>query len=260
MRRGCAVRTWRGGPSRRRATKSLDPVRDYLGATAWDGRDHIGALAAHFTDAHEVITYADGTARTVMHAWLRRWLIGAVGKVYGKAQNPMLTLTGGQGIGKSHFVQWLCSGLPDLHVELAIRPDSTDQLKLLSTKWIWEVAELGATTRRADREALKSFITLGYATYRPPYGRYELHKPALASFIGTVNPDGAGFLNARPGIGAFSWSTCGTWNGPTPRCWTPTRYGRKPRRCGDRATMATVRGRARDSGGHRSRPRDRRPI
>lgn len=44
--------------------------------------------------------------------------------------------------------------------------------------------------RRADREALKAFVTLQEATYRPAFGQYPLRKPALASFIGTVNLEG----------------------------------------------------------------------
>ncbi len=65
------------------------------------------------------------------------------------------------------------------------------QLAIALTRWVWEVSELGATMRKSDREALKAFITLQDATYRPSYGRHALVKPALASFIGTVNFEGA---------------------------------------------------------------------
>ncbi len=102
----------------------------------------------------------------------------------------MIILDGAQGKGKSHFVKWLCP-FEELHFEGAIKPEDKDYLAYLTTHWIWEVGELGATLRRADREALKAFITLQNATYRPSYGRHALHKPALASFIGTVNFEGA---------------------------------------------------------------------
>ena len=53
------------------------------------------------------------------------------------------------------------------------------------------MSELGATMRKADREALKDFVTKQDATFRPAYGRHAPVKPALASFIGTVNFEGA---------------------------------------------------------------------
>ena len=168
------------------------PVKVYLQRLKWDGKDHIGKLAGYFHDAHDPIVYADGTRRTVFHAFFRRWLVGAVGKVYNptECQNPMLILAGGQGKGKSYFAKWLCP-LNGLHFEGAIKPEDKDYLGYLTTRWIWEVSELGATMRKADREALKAFITQQDATYRPAYGHHPLVKPALASFIGTVNPEGA---------------------------------------------------------------------
>lgn len=174
------------------ARNRYHPVKEYLQSLTWDGRDHIAALATHFTDSHDPITYPDGIKRSALHAFHFRWLVGAVAKVFNPrdGQNPMLILDGHQGKGKSYYVKWLCSPLPELHFEGAIKPDDKDYLMYLTTRWIWEVGELGATMRRADREALKAFVTLQDATYRPSYGRYPLQKPALASFIGTVNLEG----------------------------------------------------------------------
>lgn len=168
------------------------PVKSYLQELQWDGQDTIARVATYFKDDHNPITYQDGTQRTVIHAWLLRWLVGAVAKVYDptNAQNPMFILDGAQGSGKSYFAQWLCP-LYGLHYEGPIRPEDKDFLGYLTTRWIWEVSELGATMRKADREALKAFITLQNVTYRAAYGRYPLQKPALASFIGTVNCEGA---------------------------------------------------------------------
>lgn len=174
------------------AANRYHPVKEYLEKLKWDGKDHIAELSAFLPDAHSPITYPDGTKRTAFHAFFRRWGIGAIAKVYDSrsGQNAMFILDGIQGKGKSYFVKWVCSPLPELHFEGAIKPDDKDYLGYLTTRWIWEVGELGATMRRADREALKAFVTLQEATYRPSYGRYPLHKPALASFIGTVNLEG----------------------------------------------------------------------
>lgn len=172
------------------------PVRDYLGNLKWDGQDHIRKLASYFPDKHDLIVYEDGEDRTVFHAFLRRWMIGAVAKALRQEQNAMLVLAGRQGNGKSSFARWLTSGIgEDLSHEGPIQPDKDQAMSMLmTTKWVWEVGELGATTRRADVESLKFILTQKIANYRPPYGHNLLKKPILSSFIGTVNSDGNGFL------------------------------------------------------------------
>jgi predicted P-loop ATPase len=100
-------------------------------------------------------------------------------------------------------VRWLASGLPGAHIEGPIRPENKDDLTNLISTWIWEVAELGSTTRRSDREALKHFLTTERVTIRAPYGRHAMTKPALASFIGTVNSEGGGILDDPTGNRRF---------------------------------------------------------
>lgn len=171
-----------------------DPIHDFFNGLTWDGEDHISKLSYYFTDKHPPITYPDGRTSTVFGAWLRHWLIGAAGKAFSPIQNPMLVLAAEQGVGKSEFAKWLCSPLPKYFVESSINPESVDHQRWASGNLLWEVGELGATTRKADIEALKAFITRHEHTYRVPYARNEVQKPARASFIGTVNPDNAGFF------------------------------------------------------------------
>ncbi len=157
------------------------PIRDWLESLEWNGQDHISRLTDHVTDKR------DNFAR-----WLNHWLVGAVAHVYEGYQNPMLVLVGKQEIGKSYFASWLCPQ-EKLFYRGAIQPDIKDCRLRLIDKLVWEVEELGSTTRRSDVEALKAFLTKEYVQDRKPYGHFDMHKPALASFIGTVNP-GAGFL------------------------------------------------------------------
>ena len=172
--------------------KRYHPVREYLWSLSWDGKDYIAALAQHFTDE-----------QGVFGIWLRRWMIGAVARVMANGvQNRMLVLDGPQGIGKSYFARWIASPLEGYFYEGPINPDDKDDRIRLMRVWIWEVTELGATTRRADREALKGFLSLREVTVRKPYGRYDVVKPAMASFIGTVNNE-AGILNDPTGNRRF---------------------------------------------------------
>ena len=98
-------------------------------------------------------------------------------------------------------------------MEGPIHPGLKDTDIMAISKWIWEVSELQATTRRADREALKSHITKQVVTVRAPYARYSITKPATAAYLGTINQD-AGFLEDDTGnrrfviveIGEIDWS------------------------------------------------------
>lgn len=189
------------------AMRRRHPLREYLGALTWDGQDHIAKLAGFVKDKHPSISCADGTRRSAFHAFLARWLVGSIAKIHGDKSaamgNFVLTLAGSQNLGKSHFAHWLCP-LEGYFVEQGIHPDSKDISMRRITTWVWEIGELGATTRRADVEALKGFITAATVTERRSYGHFDMTKPAIASYIGTVNDDGAGFLSDTTGNRRFA--------------------------------------------------------
>lgn len=182
------------------------PVRDFLNSLVWDGTDWIAELEKFIKDKHPQIIYRDGSRMPVFGAFLKRWGIGAVGKALAegdvRVQNPMLVLDGAQDTGKSTLARFLCPMSDSYYIESHITPDSNDHMRYLATRLIWEVAELGATTRKADRESLKAFLTKQDVTFRVPYAKHPVTKPALASFIGTINPE-IGFLNDPTGHRRF---------------------------------------------------------
>ncbi len=177
------------------------PVKDYLDALKWNSEDHITDLAGCLISNDPPVVYRDGSSVPLPHVYLYRWLIGAVAKVYSGAQNAMLVWDGGQGIGKSTLAKWLCP-LVDYFLEGAINVQDKDSDIRLISQWIWEVAELDATTRKADQSALKSFITKEVVTVRKAYGRHDTKKPAMCSLIGTVN-NTSGFLADESGSRRF---------------------------------------------------------
>lgn len=184
------------------AAAAYHPITEYLDRLIWDGVARIDDLAACFVGTDTPVLYPDGTTRALIAVYLRRWLIGAVAKIYDQAQNMMLVVVGPQGSGKSTFARWLCSGLPHLHIESAINVADKDTDVRLMSRWIWEVGELDATTRKADVSALKEFITRQYVSVRKAYGRHDVRKPATASLIGTVN-ESDGFLADSTGNRRF---------------------------------------------------------
>lgn len=173
------------------AKNPYHPVRYYLSGLNYDGGNYIAQLSNYFKDKHGIF-----------HTLLRRCLIGGVAKAYTGAQGPMLVMEGAQNIGKSYLVRWLCP-IPGMFLDAPINPDNKDDWINLITKWIWEVGELGATTRRADREALKGFISREVVTVRKPYGKHPIAKPALATLIGTFNND-TGILSDPTGNRRFN--------------------------------------------------------
>lgn len=168
------------------------PVRDYLDGLLWDGECHFDALM-------RCLQMSSPSAAVF---W-RKWLIGSVAKMLAGRQNYMLVLLGAQGKGKSRLAEWLCP-LPRLFYEGPINPDDKDSLIRLINNWIWEVAELDSTTKRSERSALKHFISTRTVKVRVPYGEYDTEKPSAASFIGTINEDGTGFLHDPTGNRRFS--------------------------------------------------------
>lgn len=180
---------------------SYHPVREYLDNLEWDGADHITAFTRCLHSSDPPIVYAGGVKAPLHHVYMYRWLIGAVAKVYTGAQNPMMVWDGPQGIGKSTAVAWLCP-LASYFIEGAISVSDKDSLVRLASMWIWEVAELDATTRKADQSALKDFITKQVVVVRKAYGHADFRGPAMASMIGTLN-NSSGFLADETGSRRF---------------------------------------------------------
>jgi len=175
------------------ASNAYHPVRAYLESLSWDGDGDISRLANHVKDANQVFGL-----------YLRKWLIGSIARAHKGTQNAVLVLDGPQGLGKSQLARWLCP-LPRFFVDSPINPDDKDHSLLAMRTWIWEVSEVGATTKRADVEALKGFLSRETFTLRPPYGRFEVVKPGLASFIGTVN-NSSGIFSDPTGSRRY-WAT-----------------------------------------------------
>ncbi len=169
------------------------PLKDYFNGLQWLGEDIFGTLIScfHFDNPE--------FARKVH--W--RFLHGVVGKVLNQDQNFMMVLDGRQGIGKSYYSSWLCP-LDKYFVEGTLNPDSKDTRMRIASNLLWEVGELQYTTRKSDVEALKNIITERRVTVRPPYASNDITKSATCSFIGTINENGAGFLNDPTGTRRFA--------------------------------------------------------
>jgi len=165
----------------------FNPVQEYFKRLKWDDEDHIETLCQHFADNDKIF-----------QELFSAWCVGAVRRVFTGRHHQAIIFVGKQGKGKSFFARWLCP-LKLYHIEAPIRPDANDDKIRMTENFIWEIAEMGATTRRADIEALKHFISQEDSVFRRAHDKYDQRKAAIASYIGTVNHDGSGFLNDPTG-------------------------------------------------------------
>lgn len=169
------------------------PIKRYLNGLKWDGQDHIKTLCDHFKDD-----------ANLFETYFRKWIVGAVAKIYQRAEQKTFILNGPQRIGKSYFAGWLGRALEDgkYFIEGTMDGDDKDTLVRLTNRWIWEIAELSGVVGRTARGNIKNILTKEDVSVRKSYGRNDLRKKTITSFIGTVN-DASGFLNDPTGSYRF---------------------------------------------------------
>ncbi|MFN9813957.1 MAG: VapE domain-containing protein [Deltaproteobacteria bacterium] len=181
---------------------SFDPVRVYLDGLSWDGRPRLDRWLLDYAGA-VVGEYEPEGSRRYIEAVGARWLISAVARVYkpGTKCDHVLVLEGEQGKMKSSLLaalvphaDWFTDHLPDLR--------DKDAKLALHGPLVVEWAEL-SSLKKSDVETVKAFITTTHDRLRPPYGRQTANFPRRCVFAGTVNPDGAGYLNDPTGARRF---------------------------------------------------------
>jgi hypothetical protein len=158
---------------------SFHPLRNYLNALKWDGKDRLRTwLHTHLGAEDNEYTNEIGTM----------FLIGMVARALrpGCKLDYMPVLEGTQGTTRSTVCAILGGGkyfsdhLPDI--------TGKECSQHLRGKWLIEVAELRAHSR-ASIDQFKEFLTRTEERYRPPWGRKEVHEPRQCCFIGTTNKD-----------------------------------------------------------------------
>lgn len=159
-----------------------NPVLEMLGGTVWDG-------ISRFPELLRILGVAEGKLVATL---VRKWLIQCVAMANNtperrEAAEGVLTLQGGQGIGKTMFFRrlsvkgnWFAEG-----VTLDLK-NKDDVMKAVGA-WITELGELDSTLRR-DQSSLKAFLTSPSDRIWAPYAREAATTPRRTSFCATVNP------------------------------------------------------------------------
>lgn len=173
------------------------PVAEWIKADPWDGQSR----TAQF---HESLTLADEKRTGLRASLLDAFMLQGVAACFepeGVSAQGVLVLNGPQGIGKSRWSQSLCPVPGATQVGVHLDPLDRDSVFQATKSLITELGELGSTTRRADVDALKAFISRPADTLRRPYAATENVYRRRTVFIGTVN--GTGFLTDDTGNRRF---------------------------------------------------------
>jgi putative DNA primase/helicase len=173
---------------------SIHPVRDYLnGVGKWDKKPRLDDLLIRVGGAPDT---------SYTRAVTKNFFLGAGARVMrpGAQVDTVLILEGPQGWHKSTFLRTLASD--DWFFDTVFNIGGKDGYQALRRKWIVEFSELDALGS-ADLARVKAFITSVKDSYRPSYGKTTLDFPRQNVFAGTVNPNGAGYLNDTTGARRF---------------------------------------------------------
>ena len=77
-----------------------------------------------------------------------------------------------------------------------VDPKNKDTVDGLHNAWIIEIAEM-EMFKRGEANALKAFLSRGKDLVRLSYERRSKELPRPSIFVGTINPDDAGYLNDK---------------------------------------------------------------
>lgn len=174
---------------------AFNPVRDYLVGLEWDGVQRVDSL---------LIDYFGQEDNAYTREAIKVFMVAAVARILnsGCKYELVLTLVGGEGIGKSTFFRKLggaffSDSFNTIHGNAAFEQ--------LQGAWIVEMAELSGL-KKAEVEAVKQYVSKQEDTYRPAYGRTVETFPRVCVFGATTNV--SDFLRSANGNRRFMPIAC----------------------------------------------------
>lgn len=168
------------------------PVKDYLFSLSWDGIPRVRTFFSTYMEAVQS-GYSEHLGELLFAAAVRRIMEPGCKFDY------LIILEGCQGIKKSMALRVLSE---PWFGEISLLERDKDTIEKMQGLWISEVAELEAFKKR-EVESLKSFLSTQVDRIRLPYAHESKNFPRQSVFVGTINPDGLGYLRDSTGNRRF---------------------------------------------------------
>lgn len=156
--------------------KKFHPIRDYIQAQKWDGKQRINTL---------LIDYFGADDNLYTRAAIRKMLVAAVARVFepGVKFDTALILVGDQGTYKSTFIKKLgMNWFSDTFTTV----QGKESFEQIQGAWLIEMAELSGL-KKAEVESIKHYISKREDMFRPAYGRTVETYKRQCVFFGTTN-------------------------------------------------------------------------
>lgn len=193
-------------------TRRFHPVKEYLeGLPTWDGVERVDTLLVKYLGADDNIYTREA---------MRKCLTAAVARVYrpGLKFDSMLVLVGPQGAGKSTLFTRLGRDWFSDTLKMDMMNKIKDSGEQIQGKWIIEIGEMSGM-KKAEIEAVKSFISRRDDDFRAAYGHHKESRPRQCVVVGSTNAE-EGFLRDVTGNRRF-WPVK-VRKGGTPHPWDIT--------------------------------------
>ena len=173
--------------------RSINPPKEYLNQLTWNGdKEAINKLLPRYLGAED----------SELNRWIMQHvLIGMVSRVFNKGCkfDEILVLVGGQGIGKSTFVEKLAMN-KSWYSSINSIEGKEASINLIG-KTIIEIEEFVAFKRARNVNEIKAFLSKSVDRIRLPYDRVSQDLQRSCIFIATLNDKA--FLNDSTGERRF---------------------------------------------------------
>ena len=161
---------------------AYNPALEWIQSCPWDRGQHIRAL-------FDCLVLADESKADISWTLFRKWFLGAVAILSGKAlkfEHVLVLVDPHGGIGKTRFFNTLCPR--EFQADgVTLNPDDKDSVLQVVSKWLVELGEIGATFSKSDIESLKAFLSRDVDELRPAYARAANRYRRRTAFFGSVN-------------------------------------------------------------------------